>query len=78
MRIKLLAVESDHARGFLAAVLQGVQAQRRVRRRFGISSNAEDAALFFQVVFIVREFVAVVAVMGERVRGHAPAQYPSH
>ena len=50
--MELRAVEADDARRFLAAMLQGVQAERRQRRRFGVPENAEHAALFMQRVAV--------------------------
>jgi hypothetical protein len=46
------AVEGDDARCFLAAMLQGMQAKGRQRRRIGMTQDAEDAALFMQRVAI--------------------------
>ena len=45
-----LAVEGDDTGGFLAAVLQGMQAERRDRRGVRMAENAEYAALFAQPV----------------------------
>ena len=50
MRIKLLARGADDARRFLAAMLQGVEAKRSMRRRVGMAEDAEDAAFFVQFV----------------------------
>ena len=50
MRIELLARGADDARRFLAAMLQGVEAERGMGRRVGMAEDAEDAALFVQLV----------------------------
>ncbi|MCY1500010.1 hypothetical protein D9M68_340470 [compost metagenome] len=52
---ELLAVEGDDAGGFLAAMLERMQAERRQRRRVRVPQYAEDAALFVQ--FIAFEFI---------------------
>ena len=44
------AVEGDDARRLLAAMLQGVQAERGDRRRVGMAENAEYAAFLAQTV----------------------------
>src|SRR6202035_3966721 len=50
--VETLAVEGDDAGGFLAAVLQRVQAERRNRGRVRVAENAEYAALFAQPIRI--------------------------
>ena len=45
-----LAVEADDARRFLAAMLQGVQAERGDRGGARVTENAEDAAFLAQAV----------------------------
>ena len=50
--VELLAVEGDDAAGLLAAVLQGVQAERGQRGGVGMAEDAEDAALLAQLVVI--------------------------
>ena len=50
--IELLAVEGDDAGRFLAAMLQGVQPERRQGRRVGMPQNAEHAAFFMQRIAI--------------------------
>src|SRR5580698_2369044 len=47
-----LAVEGDDAGGFLAAVLQGMQAQRGDGGRVRMAENAENAALLAQTIRI--------------------------
>ena len=47
-----LAVEGDDAGRLLAAVLEGVQAERGDRRRVRMPEDAEDAALFAQPVAV--------------------------
>jgi hypothetical protein len=46
------SVVGDDAGGFLAAVLQGVQAERGDRGRIAMPKNAEHAALFTQRVSV--------------------------
>src|ERR1700720_2261624 len=50
--VEALAVEGDDAGRFLAAVLQGVQAERGNRGRVRVAENAEYAALFAQPIGI--------------------------
>ena len=50
--MKALAVEGDDAGRLLAAVLQGVQAERDDRRRVGVAEDAEDAAFLVQAVLV--------------------------
>ena len=58
------AVESDDARGFLTAMLQGVQPKRGDRGGVGMIENAKDAAFLAQSVA-----VGVEAGLGRHVRG---------
>ena len=44
--MEALAVEGDDAGGFLAAMLERVQAERGDRGRVGMAEDAEDAAFF--------------------------------
>ena len=60
--VELLAVEADDAGGLLAAVLQGVQPQRGVRRGVGMAEDAEDAAFLVQLVVV--EWIGREAVPG--------------
>ena len=46
------AVEGDDAGGFLAAVLQGVEAERDDRRGIRVAVDAEDAAFLAQGVAV--------------------------
>ena len=66
--VEVRAVVGDDAGGLLAAMLQGVQAERGQRRGVLVAEDAEHAALLAQ---------AVVAVPGaparSRSRGHRPA-----
>ena len=48
--VEPLAVEGDDAGGLLAAVLQGVQAERGDRRGVGMTEDAEYAAFLVQAV----------------------------
>ncbi len=51
-RMEAQTVEGDDARGFLAAMLEGVQAERGQGRRIRVPENAEYAAFFMQrIVF---------------------------
>ena len=52
------AVEGDDAGGFLAAVLQGVEAERDDRRGVGVAEDAEDAAFLAQGVAVEVEVFA--------------------
>ena len=61
--MKALAVEGDDAGRLLAAVLQGVQAERDDRRRVGVAEDPEDAAFLVQAVL-----VEIDAGIGVRVR----------
>ena len=56
-----LAVEGDDAGGFLAAVLEGVQAERGDRRGVGMAEDAEDAAFLAQPVAVEIERAAARA-----------------
>ena len=64
LRAEALAVKGDNARGFLAAMLQGVQAQRRDGRRLGMAENAEDAAFLAEAVAVEVELVVKVRGVG--------------
>jgi hypothetical protein len=44
------SVEGHDPGGFLTAMLQGMQAERRQRRRIRMTENAEDSALFVERV----------------------------
>ena len=59
-----LAVEGDDTGGLLAAVLQGMEAERRDRCGVRMAENAEYAALFAQPVGIGIEDVELVTVIG--------------
>ena len=54
-----LAVERDDTGGFLATVLQGMQAERRDGRGIRMAENAEYAALFAQPVGIGIEDIGI-------------------
>ncbi len=47
---ELPAVVNDHAGGFLAAVLEGVQAKRGMGGGVRVAMNAEDAAFLVELV----------------------------
>ena len=55
--MEALAVEGDDAGGFLAAMLQGVQAERGDRGGVGMAEDAEDAAFLAQPVAVEIEIV---------------------
>ena len=50
--VETLAVEADDAGGFLAAMLQRVQAERGNRRGVGVAEDTEYAALFTQPIAV--------------------------
>ena len=50
--IKAFAVKGDDAGGFLAAMLEGVEAEGGERCRIGMAVNAEDTAFFPQAVTV--------------------------
>jgi hypothetical protein len=52
--VERLAVEGRHAGGFLAAMLQRVQAERAQRRGAVGAPDAEDAAFLMQLVGVER------------------------
>ena len=52
LRMEPDAVESDDARGLLAAMLKGVHSKRGNGAGVGVIENAKDAALFAQAVAV--------------------------
>ena len=52
LRMEVFAVIGNDTRRFLAAMLKGMEAQRRQRRRVRIAQNAEDAAFLAQLVCV--------------------------
>ena len=48
--LEAFAIEGDHARRFLAPVLQSVQAEGGKCCRVGMAENTEDAAFFTQAI----------------------------
>ena len=52
MGMELAPVEGDDAGGFLAAMLQGMQAKRHVGRGIDMAVNAEDRAFLAQMVVV--------------------------
>ena len=50
MRAELLAVIGDDAGRLLAAMLQGVQSERRQRRRVGMTVHPENTAFLAKMV----------------------------
>src|SRR5262249_20921545 len=53
--VEMAAVVSDDAGCFLAAVLQGVQAERSQRRRILVAEHAEYAAFLAQAILLARK-----------------------
>jgi hypothetical protein len=60
--MELLAIESDDAGCFLAAMLQGMQPERRQCRAVGMPEDAEHTAFLVQRIAI--EFVVERGGMG--------------
>ena len=54
MAVEGLAVEAGHARGFLAAMLQGVEAERDKSRGAVRAPDTEHAALLAELVAVER------------------------
>src|SRR5215213_7805441 len=54
MRMEMLAIEAGDTGSLLAAVLQGVQPKRNKAGRIVGAPNAENAALFVQLVVVER------------------------
>ncbi len=54
VRVEMLAIERCDTRGFLAAMLKRVKAERDEARRIVGSPDAEDAALLAQLVVVER------------------------
>jgi hypothetical protein len=50
--VKTLAVKADNPGGFLAAMLQRVEAERGNRRGVGVAEDTEYAALFTQPIAV--------------------------
>src|SRR5437867_1955444 len=50
LEVQLVSVRADHARGFLAPVLQGIYSQVSQSRGLRMGDNREDAAFFPQLV----------------------------
>ena len=50
MDVELLAVARDDAGGFLAAMLQGVEAEIGEVRGFGVAKDAEDTTLVVEMI----------------------------
>ena len=57
--IEALAVESDDARRFLAAMLEGVEAERGDRSGVGMAEDAEHPAFLAQAILVGIEELAV-------------------
>jgi len=66
--IELAGIVGDDAGGFLAPVLQGMQAQHRVGGGIAAAENAKDAAFFV-------ELVAICCRMGEWMCGQIQGKF---
>ena len=71
--VEMVAVEADDAGGFLAAMLEGVEAERGQRRGVGMVEDAEDAALLMQAVLFEPSQALIVSLKGV---GHARPRLP--
>jgi hypothetical protein len=60
--VELAAIERDDTGRFLAAVLQGMQTQRRQCRGIGVPQNAKHAAFFMQRVAVEIEIIVARVV----------------
>ena len=65
--MEMVPVEADDAGRFLAAMLKGVQAERRQRRGIGMIDDAKDAARLVQPVLF-----EPVRLPGQNVLCHGP------
>ena len=70
---KWCAVEADDAGGFLAAMLERVQAERGQGRGIGVAEDAEHAAFLMQAVLFEPGQALIVSV---NVVGHARPRLP--
>lgn len=66
MRMKLIAIVSDNPGSFLPPMLQGMQAQGGMRRRFLVAEYTEHTTFFMEFVVI------------ERTTGEGMIGLPSH
>ena len=64
--MNLAAIAAGYARAFLAAMLQGIEAQIAEIRRFGVSINRKNTALFMQLVEGVQVEISGNQVVGFR------------
>ena len=65
LRAEALAIECDDARGLLAAMLEGVQTERRDGGRIRVAENAEDTAFLTQSVGVEIEVVIDIVPRSE-------------
>jgi hypothetical protein len=63
--VEMMAVEADNAGGFLAAMLESVEAEGRERRSVGMAENAEHATFLMQAVLFEpgQALMAIVKVV---------------
>ena len=73
--MEALAVEGDDAGGLLAAVLQGVQAERGDGGGVGMAEDAEDAAFLAQPVVVQVEDPAVASVSVSSLIGRSSGSF---
>jgi len=71
--MEALAIEGDDAGCFLAAMLQGMQAERGQRRGVGMAENAENAAFFMQRIAVDLFLESGLRKLGMRKRLNHPA-----
>jgi hypothetical protein len=71
LAVEVLAVEAHDACGFLAAMLERMQAERSQRRGVRVVENTEYAALFVQPVFLkpAQDGIFNLSLFGH---GHGP------
>ena len=63
--VEMRAVEADDARRLLAAMLQGVQAERRVRGCVAVPVDREDAAFVLRLVVVERRAVWLIGQVAQ-------------
>ena len=80
--MEMLAVEGDDAAGFLAAMLKGVQPERRGRAGIGMTEDAEHAAFVMEVIVVGERWrpgLVAAGLLGRLagVSGHYRSAVPS-
>ena len=76
LRIEPIAIEGDDAGGFLAAMLKGMQPERRDGGGVRMAENPEDPAFLAQTIRVGIKFV--VERVGVDVVGHRYLAAPDH